>query len=747
MKLKEKHSLLGFQNLFVKAGLYFLSTLFVSHSLLAQEAEGTSATFSKMYETRKVSSMNTCGPDFVLLANGDGVLLANKARKRDFGLSDIGVVLKPQFRLFLVSDTIGRRFYVSGNFLKNRFGTKMTQIGYAPLPIDQTELQVSVAPISKDKKKASSVIPISKIIATVKKDRKKSEQLTQRLDGSEDWSYSHPAVHPNEKIIVFSANCKLNSNRYDPDGTGGFDLYYTLKIDDYWSMPQKFNSTINTPKDEIFPNFSTNGTLYFSSNGYNTSNDFDIYCVDLFEDLMISGMRGPWWGPIEHLPTPINTNKDELGFVWLSDRGTTRPVGYFSRGDVHHPHSFDIFSFEAKRTVAQGSILNISGTWKEQKSDILVISQNGDSTFWKSDIEGRFEIPLALNQEYLVQASAKGYQTSSFRRISTKSIPQGAKVDAGDFYLHPNEGIVLGQVLNLEGASLLSQTEIKFHVEDESTSSPELSILDEHFIVKTDKSLDFYIDVETSNIHKNSWHYNPGFLETKDTFKLSIYIDDSAVSIKQLNIAYEGTHNVPGVLVAKLLIYEDTLPEPFELAEDFDLHGDNNIRIVVPEIRTRRCSLVIFQEGYLPRVIDPAKGSILDTIHLKRLGFGSDSIIIYHGYNQNKPDFLLSGEELESISQYMLQNPEACIKVESHTDSRGSSRYNLALSQRRAEEVRQFILGRTTVEFANRITVEGKGERQPKVVCKNCSEADHQENRRTVITLEGLPEDQTLSFE
>jgi peptidoglycan-associated lipoprotein len=64
--------------------------------------------------------------------------------------------------------------------------------------------------------------------------------------------------------------------------------------------------------------------------------------------------------------------------------------------------------------------------------------------------------------------------------------------------------------------------------------------------------------------------------------------------------------------------------------------------------------------------------------------------------------------------------------IEGHADSRGTNEYNLALGERRADAVRDYLvsLGVST----DRITIVSKGEEQP--FCSEESESCWQQNRR-----------------
>jgi len=96
--------------------------------------------------------------------------------------------------------------------------------------------------------------------------------------------------------------------------------------------------------------------------------------------------------------------------------------------------------------------------------------------------------------------------------------------------------------------------------------------------------------------------------------------------------------------------------------------------------------------------------------------------------------FDLDSVELREDSRQMLQKHIAWLKrwsstkfvVEGHADSRGTNEYNLALAERRAAAVRDYLvsLGLT----ADRVTVVSLGEEQP--ACSEETEACWQRNRR-----------------
>ena len=85
--------------------------------------------------------------------------------------------------------------------------------------------------------------------------------------------------------------------------------------------------------------------------------------------------------------------------------------------------------------------------------------------------------------------------------------------------------------------------------------------------------------------------------------------------------------------------------------------------------------------------------------------------------------------ELDKLVQVMNEYPTMVIFAKSHTDQRGSDRYNLNLSDRRAKSTVQYLVSKGISK--ERISGQGFGESEPKVTCDNCTEEQHAQNRRS----------------
>jgi peptidoglycan-associated lipoprotein len=81
---------------------------------------------------------------------------------------------------------------------------------------------------------------------------------------------------------------------------------------------------------------------------------------------------------------------------------------------------------------------------------------------------------------------------------------------------------------------------------------------------------------------------------------------------------------------------------------------------------------------------------------------------------------------LQKNSQWMLKWLSTTVTVEGHADSRGTSEYNLALGERRASTIRDYLVSLGVT--ATRVNVVSMGEEQP--TCTEEVEACWRQNRR-----------------
>ncbi len=108
---------------------------------------------------------------------------------------------------------------------------------------------------------------------------------------------------------------------------------------------------------------------------------------------------------------------------------------------------------------------------------------------------------------------------------------------------------------------------------------------------------------------------------------------------------------------------------------------------------------------------------------------------IYYDLDKSliRPD---AAQELDKVVDILEKYPNMKIELGAHTDSRATSRYNRTLSNRRANEAKDYLASKG-IE-AKRISARGYGESKLVNDCGNgraCSEEEHQKNRRTEIRI------------
>jgi outer membrane protein OmpA-like peptidoglycan-associated protein len=86
---------------------------------------------------------------------------------------------------------------------------------------------------------------------------------------------------------------------------------------------------------------------------------------------------------------------------------------------------------------------------------------------------------------------------------------------------------------------------------------------------------------------------------------------------------------------------------------------------------------------------------------------------------------------LSQVAQVLHDYPKTAVVVQGHTDSTGSEEHNQALSERRAQAVYNFLVGRGV--DAGRMTAVGYGESLP--VASNGTDFGRQQNRRVDMLL------------
>lgn len=157
----------------------------------------------------------------------------------------------------------------------------------------------------------------------------------------------------------------------------------------------------------------------------------------------------------------------------------------------------------------------------------------------------------------------------------------------------------------------------------------------------------------------------------------------------------------------------------------YQLNCDNNysIQVVATNYKTASFPISRSKENKLEIPVQLVPNEIIITDKEVLLGdvyFEFDrSFITPSGANQ-----------LDKLVKIMNEKPTMIIAVKAHTDSKGNAKYNLKLSEQRAQATVQYLISRGISK--DRISGKGFGNTEPKINCgANCTEEQNAINRRS----------------
>ena len=115
-------------------------------------------------------------------------------------------------------------------------------------------------------------------------------------------------------------------------------------------------------------------------------------------------------------------------------------------------------------------------------------------------------------------------------------------------------------------------------------------------------------------------------------------------------------------------------------------------------------------------------------ILLSRISIGSKTVMKNVFYDFNQSTLRKESEyELNLLIKLLNENSKLRVEISSHTDNKGSEKYNLELSEKRSKAVVDYLVAHGI--DASRLESKGYGFSEP--IASNTSEDGRQQNRRT----------------
>ncbi len=222
--------------------------------------------------------------------------------------------------------------------------------------------------------------------------------ITELPFNSDSYSVAHPALSPDGKRLYFVSDM--------PGSLGQSDIFMTNIIGDGTYGPiVNLGKNINTMARETFPFITSDGVLYFSSDGHFGLGGLDVFATKIaFDD---------YDQPVVNVGKPINGPSDDFAFIFDPERKT----GYFSSNREGGMGDDDIYSFVENEPLVLDCIQDVSGTVRDRISNevlagatVKVIDEeNNEISSTITDSNGNYFLQLDCSKGNFVRASRDGY--------------------------------------------------------------------------------------------------------------------------------------------------------------------------------------------------------------------------------------------------------------------------------------------------------------------------------------------------
>jgi outer membrane protein OmpA-like peptidoglycan-associated protein len=497
-----------------------------------------------------------------------------------------------------------------------------------------------------------------------------------------EYSVGHGSLSQDGNVIYFISD--------KPGGYGGTDLYKAERNEaGDWTEPILLGDNINTDGNEMFPYMHPDSILFFSSNGHIGIGGLDIFYVDVRE-------RG--LNRVTNMNAPVNSSKDDFAFI-INDE---RTKGYLSSNRKGGRGDDDIYSFTREEPLKfyqllRGKVIDELGAIVPNTRVVMRNSKGNVVGERIADAKGEYMFEVEEDEAYSLIAEKETY-SRGLGKFATDRKNMEFKQNLMVTRVKPEKSV--GQVISMDGP-----------------------------VDMTAKAYDY---ADQRLVYKEINTHSPG------------------LSILSMVRDIRNGEPIPG---AEIYLYdkitgEETLMESPET-------GDNTWILEQGEYANRRFAIKVIKPGYQPMefdfetpddamgqhsfltklipVLQPDQSLDIDLTTLfdiRPIFFDLDK------YNIRSDAKI----ELNKIVELMNAKPKLVIELTSHTDCRASMGYNDRLSNNRALATAKYI--RKRIKHPERVTGKGTGEKKLFNDCacegevkSDCSEEEHQMNRRTEFTI------------
>jgi outer membrane protein OmpA-like peptidoglycan-associated protein len=501
-----------------------------------------------------------------------------------------------------------------------------------------------------------------------------------------------PVLNENEDEIVFTTRRRdgnMNENVYD-DNKPWEDIFIARKVGNSWEVAKNIGSPVNTPYHNSNSALSADGRMLFV---FTDEGNGDLYFTRLLED-------GKWSEP-EPLPGIINSTFEEKSITLSKDEMTL----YFSS---NRPGGF--------------GGLDIYRATKDEKGNWSNVRNLGPKVNTDLDEDGPF-IDYDGVTLYFSSKGKKGM--GGFDVFKATYDPDGAEwsdpVNLGYPINTPDDDIYFVTSKDSKRAYYSSVREDGMGYTDiYMITIPEgLKNIQPTDVVKAP------VDTATTVVTNNNNTVPDGQTNTvPDPPK------DEIIPLRYVVTVVDAGDDSPMDAKVNLVGAQDNVIVGMSPV------GGGKYEFSITSKSTKEYRLSVEKEGYafqnlLVRIggASTQDKTINRTIELRKLAENVTGVLRNIYFDFDKATFkTASYNELNKLEAMLRQNETLTVEIGGHTDAVGTKDYNLYLSRRRAEAVKDFLTKKGI--DARRVKAVGYGKSKPLV--SNDDEHDGREINRRV---------------
>lgn len=616
---------------------------------------------------------------------------------------------------------------------------------------------------------------------------------------SDDYSVAHPSISEDNNTLFFASDmnggyggkdiwfCKRNGDSWSkpvnlgPDintsgdemfpmirkngvlyfssnglpGFGGLDIYSAKSIDGKWILQRNEGMNLNSNFDDFGITFMNDTVGYFSSNRIGGKGKDDVYYFEFTDkSLIISGTILL----TENINDPAKgvkvTLKDENGNNLETTK--TDDKGYFSFKNLDADKKYIAvidnddpqFTGKARYYLADKDkviqrVTNKNGTDKFVFKNLPVdpnglpdlytddnLTLAGNLLYGESPSKPLKNTKLKIKNEFgdvLEETTTNEFGAFTFRNIPSDQ-NYIVSMEESDISFPEKTKITLTNKSGKEIKTFYTgngKFDFRVLASDKNTIS-EMNAQDDDLVMDI---FGFVYDENKKPISNAKLHLRE---ETKDG------------TVKEITTAANGKFNFRNLRADKNYIFEADDKDPV-------LNGVKKIYVADSKGRIYKVITKNGEGKFSFKVIESDKAMLgefvvddpwLAVLEMKNKKEKEELTIIeniYYEFGDYKFD--QAGQKvLDKVITVLLSNPKLIIELSSHTDSRSSDQFNLALSKKRAQYAVDYMISKGIDK--KRLKAIGYGETKLLNKCANnvdCTDEEHKINRRSEFKISESP--------